>query len=994
MAPAIIETKLIPPPLPPAHVARPRLSRLLSDLLGGRSLVWVCGTAGAGKTTAVVEATQTAASRLAWLTLDDTDAAPGRLLVYLEAALARVDPEAAGAATSALAAGIPHREAAGLLGAAVQTPTVLVIDELERLAGQRSSLAILSAIRRHARTGMLRMLLISRRDVALDIESRPADIAWVTEDELAFTVDEAASALGRAGAHEVDPEAAVEAVGGWVTGVLFEAWRSDEHVAGRGGEADPLNGYLATQILGALPPADVERLEICAVLDRIDATRAGRLGIQDADAWLCRLRTRHLPVTWGDHGLSLRFHPRLREYLLERLERRDRATRLRVRLRHGRLLADEGHHEEAAHELLLVGAHEEARASIETAIADVVDRLDFAIAELWLTSLGGRGSSTALTAAEVMLALGQEQYRRGAAVGDALSCAARDELVLARPGVGSMLAWCYFHIGRIEKVVELYEVLRDAPEGELVHELLTLADRDRSRFVITRRRAEPMDGLLLRLHWSHGRLRELDEAPLSRWAAAVGDPWRLAALRARGRLAEALEQLEGLRRTGELTGLQELIGAEVYIDAQRVDDARAAVARGRAKVELSGSAFLALLGLLIEVRLEIRLERNLDRARTLLDALDHHPAASCYRWITEQADALRGFVALLDDDDQAAVRLLRSAVASMVAGQRLLEIPSAAVHLAEAEWRAGDEDAADRAADLALETAERQGADHLLLIALADFPPVIARRIDAVPDSHSRWHALARALVMKGAVHDLRIGARAHLADFGPTTLMVDGEPRALRLTKSMELVAYLGLHAPAPVERRALLDALFEGRADKSVRSYLRQALREVRSTVPELIEEDDTLVRLRPGVTVASESLRFERSLAEAAGLRGEERLQRVLDSLELVRGEYLASASSAWVEQRREELRSKANQARYDAAELAYQFGRYAQADTLLRSLLIDDPLREEAWRLRVRLVHALADFDAVLETYRGCQAALATIGLEPAPSTVRLVEELRA
>jgi two-component SAPR family response regulator len=110
--------------------------------------------------------------------------------------------------------------------------------------------------------------------------------------------------------------------------------------------------------------------------------------------------------------------------------------------------------------------------------------------------------------------------------------------------------------------------------------------------------------------------------------------------------------------------------------------------------------------------------------------------------------------------------------------------------------------------------------------------------------------------------------------------------------------------------------------------------------------------------------------------------------------MRGDYLACSSSAWSERRREELRSKANQARSEAAELAYQFGRYAQADTLLRVLLFDDPLREEAWRLRLRLDHALADFDAVLKTYRSCQESLATIGLEPAPSTRRLVEELRA
>ena len=46
--------------------------------------------------------------------------------------------------------------------------------------------------------------------------------------------------------------AAVESTAGWVTGVLFEGWRSSDHVAGQGGETDPLYDYLSSQILGQL----------------------------------------------------------------------------------------------------------------------------------------------------------------------------------------------------------------------------------------------------------------------------------------------------------------------------------------------------------------------------------------------------------------------------------------------------------------------------------------------------------------------------------------------------------------------------------------------------------------------------------------------------------------------------------------------------------------------------------------------------------------------
>ena len=58
-----------------------------------------------------------------------------------------------------------------------------------------------------------------------------------------------------------------------------------------------------------------------------------------------------------------------------------------LRLLHGRLLAREEHHEETAEDLLRAGALDEARASAERAIAAVVERVDFAIAERWLATL-------------------------------------------------------------------------------------------------------------------------------------------------------------------------------------------------------------------------------------------------------------------------------------------------------------------------------------------------------------------------------------------------------------------------------------------------------------------------------------------------------------------------------------------------------------------------------------------------------------------------------
>ena len=59
---------------------------------------------------------------------------------------------ARGVATRALAARLPHTEAAGLLAEAVgDTPLVLVVDEVERIAEEPEALAVVAALVRYAR---------------------------------------------------------------------------------------------------------------------------------------------------------------------------------------------------------------------------------------------------------------------------------------------------------------------------------------------------------------------------------------------------------------------------------------------------------------------------------------------------------------------------------------------------------------------------------------------------------------------------------------------------------------------------------------------------------------------------------------------------------------------------------------------------------------------------------------------------------------------------
>ena len=995
---AIIQSKLAPPPIAEDLVARPRLSTLIAELLVGHRVLTMFATSGSGKTTAVHAALRDHGRRFAWLTVDDTDTAPGRLLTYIEAALSSSVPEAAGVATRAIAAGEPHQAAAGLLvEAAAGAGVVLVLDELERLAEAPGALAVIGALLRYAPRD-LRLVLISRRELGLEIDATIfASMAGIGERDLAFTLEEAASALEACGASDADPETVRQATGGWVAGVLFEAWRSSEHVAGIGGEADPLHGYLSSQILDRLAAADRDFLVATAVLDRVTAERAIALGIHDAARRLASLRRHRLPATWSRDGGEMRCHTRFREYLLECLRRGGERRMRALRTANARLLLEEGHREEAIEELLAVHAVSEVRPLIEQTIATVVERLDYPVAERWLAVIHPSGSSAAtdLALGELMLAIGQQQYRRGAGVGDRLSGAGtRDAVARSSGGAACMLAWCYWHVGRVDDARAVVEAAGPCPEQRVMRYLLSLCFDDVAEPKrVPELTGGPLDALIVRLYWAHGRLEELRQAPASRWAAAVAQPLRISALLAIGQTDQAAELSEP-EEAAQRGWLDVMASVELLAESGRHEQAWARLNEGRSLIAPTGSAVLGMLSGLLEARLHM--ERGEDAAGLVaLESLDDIPCVRSYRFVAELADTWRG-LALLRARRADAVEVLRGAVASMVAGDRILELPRAAAYLSEAEWRAGNEDAADEAARLALDTARRQGSTHRLLQALVDVPGVAARGIDTESDRGAGWHELGRVLISDADGAAPPCSAEVELREFGRLEIVVGGVPVQTRIRKSPELLAWLVSEGADAVPRRRLLNLLFDGRDDPSTRAYLRQAMQQLRSVLPASLGFTVTKDELRiPGIALVSAELtQFERLLAQANRQSGEQRIGSLRQALAIVEaGEYLPGVASPWAEERRQLLHGAVAEARVAAAELLFRHGCYQETRAMIDDALTDEPFSERAWRLRIKLADAVGDDDGVLEAYRRCRIQLHELGLEPSAETVALVERLR-
>jgi LuxR family maltose regulon positive regulatory protein len=992
----LVEAKTVIPAVAERLLLRERLDASFAAMLQEHRVLGVWATAGAGKTTAVRQGASALGWPVAWLTLDPSDAAPGRLLAYLTAAIGRV-MTIAHADGEAGARHVNHFEAAALLAQALpRDRAVVVFDELERIADAPAALDVISGFLRYLHPE-IRVVLVGRREVELDAMARLGfgAVGRLGEQQLAFNQEEAAEALRLHGLEAGDPQRVVEATGGWVTGVLFEAWKSREHVGGSGGEADPLAGYLAAEILDGLDSDEREFLIRTSVFDHVTTARAEAIGEPRASQMLQCLRSQHLPVTWLDGGTVLRCHPRFREYLRSLLDQRDPALTAQIRHRYGLTLASEERPEEALEELLASGYVASALEPAEQALPAAIARLDLDLAQSWLDRFDAAGLNHApfLLRAQLSLSIAREKFQQAVAKADALR--AMDALDGTDPsGLEHrvLAAWAYWHVGRLD---DMREMLAGAPPGhgsEVIGYLSSLVEAD-APASIPQLAGGPLDALTLRISFARGRLADIRHAPVARWTPAASE--RASALRALGDLDETRRMLS--QGPGALANLrfEGTVRTELMIDLGNETEARDSLMHARRRILDAGSYVLDVISRILAAKLELRLRRDAQTALAILGGIESTGPARDYGYLAEQIDMWTGWALLVLDRNADALARLRAATESMQRADRILELPTAAVYRSEAETRLGNEVAATAAAEVALHAAARQGSRHLLFQALGDAPSVAARQLDSEADPDGVWHDIGRALQARSGIRVASPTPKLRLRDLGPPALIIDGEERRARISKTYALLAYL-VEVDGRASRPELLDALFGGRDDDSSRAYLRQAAGILRGLLPDgvvLLREAD-LFLLQGAPAVETDSMRLRVKLNSAAALLGEDRVQAASQVLDEYRGAvYLPGVECDWVLARRAQISGLLLSARVDTAIAAFAANRFAVAGALLDEVVRVDPLREQAWRLLMRVSAAQGLDDRVIDAYRRCEAALDTIGLQPSSATRLLVAGLR-
>jgi DNA-binding SARP family transcriptional activator len=252
------------------------------------------------------------------------------------------------------------------------------------------------------------------------------------------------------------------------------------------------------------------------------------------------------------------------------------------------------------------------------------------------------------------------------------------------------------------------------------------------------------------------------------------------------------------------------------------------------------------------------------------------------------------------------------------------------------------------------------------------------------------------------------LGRTLQIFTFGRFGLAAGGSSLAVEKwdrKQSVTLLKFLVAHLGRAVHREVLIDWLWpeanerSGRERLKVTVYaLRRQLRAAGMSGTVVETAGEAYILRREAVWVDAEV--FERCVDEGSAQqrRGhwEEALQCYRDAQRLYRGDYLEEDIHAdWCAEARDRLHEIHLEMLAGMAECHAACGRYGEAVSVCRSILVDDPCRESMHRALMEYLVRLGHNDSAVAQYRHCQRVLAReLGVEPMAETYRLYRQIIA
>jgi DNA-binding SARP family transcriptional activator len=214
----------------------------------------------------------------------------------------------------------------------------------------------------------------------------------------------------------------------------------------------------------------------------------------------------------------------------------------------------------------------------------------------------------------------------------------------------------------------------------------------------------------------------------------------------------------------------------------------------------------------------------------------------------------------------------------------------------------------------------------------------------------------------------------------------------ALESARAESLLAYLLLHRDAPQPRQRLAFLLWPDSTEPQARTNLRHVLHKLRRALPEadrFLEVTSRTLRWRPDAPFTLDVAEFEAALAREDG----DPAGALRDAVEAYTGDLLEGSYDDWLLDERDRLRELHLAALERLSGLLEARGEHAEAIRHAERLLRHDPLREDSYRLLMRLHDARGDRARALRVYHACAAELGRgLGIEPSEATRAAYEAL--
>jgi DNA-binding SARP family transcriptional activator len=224
-----------------------------------------------------------------------------------------------------------------------------------------------------------------------------------------------------------------------------------------------------------------------------------------------------------------------------------------------------------------------------------------------------------------------------------------------------------------------------------------------------------------------------------------------------------------------------------------------------------------------------------------------------------------------------------------------------------------------------------------------------------------------------------------------------DGRSMPVGSPRVVSLLAYLLVHRAAqPRKRLAFL--LWPDSTESQARTNLRHLLHELKRSVPDIdrfIALDTHALHWKPETLGRVDLDEFEDALTRAEAVTGTFDLVALRQAVDLYTGDLLEGLEDEWIVPDRDRLRQRLGDALERVAVRLSERADYAEAIRHAERLLHHDPLREDTYRLLMRLHESQGARVRALGVYHTCVATLSRdLGVTPSISTRRAYEALIA